>query len=96
MCTAFRNERPDLWLSSEMIVAAVAATRWKWDPPSLGMVTFVDPGKTRRKRDPGRCYRRAGFVPCGETKGGLVALQMKPEEMPEAKAPIGAQAGLSV
>jgi hypothetical protein len=62
MCSAFRNERPDLYLSSELIREAVAATRARYgDPPALGMVTFVDRDKTRPKRDPGRCYRKAGF-----------------------------------
>lgn len=90
VCSAFRNEnRADL--SSELIVEAVAATRWRWpDTPPLGMVTFVDRDKTRRKRDPGRCFRRAGFEPCGETKGGLVALLLSPENMPEASEPVGA------
>lgn len=62
VCSAFRNERPDLHLSSDLIREAVAVTRWRWpDVPALGMVTFVDPDKTRHKRDPGRCYLRAGF-----------------------------------
>lgn len=47
------------------------------------MVTFVDPAKTRRKRDPGRCYRKAGFRHVGCTEGGLVALQLLPADMPE-------------
>ncbi len=56
MCSAFRNEGPDL--SSSLITEAVAATRWTWPAvPDLGMVTFVDPTKTRPKRDPGRCFR---------------------------------------
>jgi hypothetical protein len=68
MNTAFRNEGAGL--SSELIREAIAATRYiaanlpAWDfgaVPALGLVTFVDPDKTRRKRDPGRCYRRAGF-----------------------------------
>lgn len=46
-------------------------------------MTFVDPDKTRRKRDPGRCYRRAGFRHVGYTEGGLVALQLLPQDMPE-------------
>lgn len=84
MCSAFRNESP--FLSSDLIRTAVAATRARYgEPPALGMVTFVDRDKTRRKRDPGRCYLRAGFRLCGETKGGLVALQMLPEEMPPAQ-----------
>lgn len=81
VCSAFRNEGDTL--SSDLITAAVAATRYRWpDPPDLGMVTFVDAGKVRRKRDPGRCFRRAGFEHVGFTKGGLWAFQMLPEVMP--------------
>ncbi len=58
------------------------------------MVTFVDPAKTRRKRDPGRCYRRAGFTHVGETAGGLVALQLLEADMPAPCAPLGAQGDL--
>src|SRR5262249_24688620 len=76
----FRNENPDN-LSSEMIREAVAATLWIWpDPPELGLITFVDAGKVRRKRDPGRCYRKAGFQLVGETKEeGLLAWQLWPD-----------------
>jgi hypothetical protein len=88
MCTIFRNESRHL--SSELIREAVAATRWLWpDPPELGMVTFVDGSKVRRKRDPGRCFLRAGFAPVGKTKGGLYAFQMLPDVMPAAEAPLG-------
>lgn len=86
VCSAFRNEGAGL--SSELIREAVAATRAVWEPPALGMVTFVDAGKVRHKRDPGRCYIRAGFEYDGETLGGLVAVRMRPEHMPEARAPI--------
>lgn len=87
ICSCFRNE--SVVLSSLLIREAVAATRWAYpDVPALGMVTFVDESKTRRKRDPGRCYRKAGFKPCGYTKGGLFALQLLPEEMPPAAAPL--------
>lgn len=91
VCSAFRNEdRRNL--SSDLVRQAVAATRWRWPAvPDLGMITFVDPDKTRPKRDPGRCFRRAGFEPCGETLGGLVALRLGPERMPDAEAPLGAQ-----
>ena len=81
MCSCFRNEGAGL--SSELITEAVAATRAVWgEPPPLGMVTFVDREKTRRKRDPGRCYRKAGWKVIGETKGGLVALGIAPDDMP--------------
>lgn len=84
MCTAFRNENRERYLSSDLIREAVAVTRWVWpDVPPFGMVTFVDEEKTRRKRDPGRCYRKAGFVEVGRTKvAGLVALQLLPDVMP--------------
>lgn len=81
--SAFRNEGAGL--SSELILEAIAATRSIWNPPPLGIVTFVDESKVRRKRDPGRCYRRAGFEHVGETKGGLLAFQMLPERMPDPK-----------
>ena len=81
VCSAFRNEGPQL--SSDLIREAVAATLAEYgEAPALGMITFVDTKKTRHKRDPGRCYRKAGFRVCGMTKGGLVALQLLPENMP--------------
>ena len=83
VCSAFRNEGAGL--SSELIRQALAATVDHFGAaPDLGMVTFVDGRKVRRKRDLGRCYRKAGFEPCGHTKGGLLALQLRPEQMPEA------------
>lgn len=81
VCSAFRNEGSVR--SSILIGEAVAATRFAFgEPPELGMVTFVDADKTRRKRDPGRCYRRAGFEHVGFTKGGLWVLQITPDRMP--------------
>lgn len=82
VCSLFRNEGPDL--SSELIAEAVAATRSAWgEPPVLGMVTFVDQTKVRRKRDPGRCFIRAGFEVAGRTKDrDLVALLLRPAHMP--------------
>lgn len=82
-------------LASEMIRAAVAHTRAKWPAvPDLGMVTFVDASKVRHKRDPGRCYLRAGFKLVGKTKGGLLAFQMLPEDMPEPVEAPGTQMAL--
>lgn len=84
----FRKEGDGL--ASEYIREAVAATLAVWgDPPALGMVTFVDADKVRHKRDPGRCYVRAGFRRVGFTKGGLVALQLLPEDMPAPDPAIG-------
>lgn len=93
VCSAFRNEGDHL--SSDLIRSAVQATRHVFgDPPPLGIVTFVNTEKVRKKRDPGRCYLRAGFRFCGMTKGGLVALQLIPADMPEAESPMDeAEAG---
>lgn len=101
----FRNEKRDD-LSSELILEAIAATKWFWPtPPSLGLITFVNESKIKHKRDPGRCYIRAGFhravcpqhqivrsdcsACAGRTEGGLLAFQLFPHEMPSAETPNG-------
>ena len=72
----------------KLIRQAVAATRWYWgEPPEIGMITFIDRNKVKSKQDYGYTYLCAGFVIAGETKGGLLALQLWPEEMPPAEAP---------
>lgn len=90
VCSIFRNEGAGL--SSDLIRDAVAATRaFYGEPPALGMITFVNADKVRPKRDPGRCFVKAGFRRVGFTKGGLVALQLLPADMPEPAAPDGLQ-----
>lgn len=81
--STFRNEGAGL--SSALIREAIAITRGCWpDTPALGMVTFIDRDKVRHKRDPGRCYLRAGFRVVGETRVHRhLTLQMLPAEMPE-------------
>jgi hypothetical protein len=97
MCTLFRNEAPDRYVSSVLITQAVAATRWRWpDVPPLGMITLIDTTKVRpikRHGTPvwGWTYRQAGFVEVGATKGGLVVLQLLPAAMPDPVPPLGAQ-----
>lgn len=93
ICSAFRNESKHL--SSDLVRDAVSATLSIWpEPPELGLVTFVDATKTRRKRDPGRCFRKAGFRHVGFTGKGLYALQLLPDEFPPAIAPAGLQEAL--
>jgi hypothetical protein len=93
MNTLFRNEGAGL--SSELIREAVAATLARWPvPPVQGMVTFVDQAQVRRKRDPGRCYLRAGFRRVGATRGGLHVLQLLPQDMPAPCAAVGSQFSL--
>lgn len=83
----FRRESGPL--ASELIASAVAITRAHWDPPALGIVSFIDGAKTRRKRDPGRCYRKAGWKHVGFTKGGLWVFQQLPHEMPAPDYSLG-------
>lgn len=88
VCSAFRNESEHL--SSELIREAVAVTlAYYGAPPEKGMVTFVDTRKTKPKLHPGYCYLKAGFQYVGQTKGGLVALQLLPQDMPAAKRAAG-------
>lgn len=85
----FRRERGAL--ASELIRAAVAVTRWRWpEIPPLGMVTFVDPAKVEAKRQPGWCYKKAGFRKVGRTGSGLDAWQMTPSDMPAPSPPSNA------
>jgi hypothetical protein len=87
----FRNESD--YLSSDLIREAIAVTRHYWQAPELGIITFVDASKIR-STNPGYCYKRAGFRNVGRTKGGLVALQLVPEAMPEPEPPVVYQLAL--
>lgn len=75
-CTLFRNEGAGL--SSDLVREATARTYAWWRSrygvlPTERLTTEVDPRKTRRKRDPGRCFVRAGWARI-ETRRGLVVL----------------------
>lgn len=76
-CTIFRNE--SLFLSSDMIRAAVSATIAEWgQPPPAGIITYVDQSKVRSS-NPGFCFLSAGFRRIGRSKRrGLVLLQFLP------------------
>lgn len=86
VCSLFRSEGAGR--ASTLIVQAVAATRAVYgDAPALGMLTFVNRAKVRPtivRGAPvwGWTYLKAGFHVCGETKGGLLALQMDRGDMP--------------
>ena len=90
LCSAFRNESAAL--ASAMIRDAVAATRAHYGkPPDLGLVSFIDRDKVRPtmvRNCPvwGWSFMKAGFTPIGETKAGLLVLQMLPERMPPAES----------
>lgn len=89
-CALFRNEGAGL--ASDLIAQALEATRSIWgNPPPAGVITFVDPDMVRRKRDPGRCFLRAGFRVVGATRKGLIVLQMPALQVPAPIAPLGQQ-----
>lgn len=87
----FRNEGAGR--ASDLIRQAVAVTRSIWEPPPLGLISFVSPKHVKAtvvRGEPlhGYCYLKAGFTHVGFTKGGLWAWQMLPEAMPPAE-PMG-------
>jgi hypothetical protein len=90
VCSAFRSEGAGR--ASQLILEAIAATReFYGDPPPLGMITFVDRDKVRPMMVRGRAvwgwtYHLAGFRYAGETKGGLLAMQLLPADMPPPAA----------
>lgn len=98
ICSAFRSEGAGV--ASELIVEAVAGTRYEFgEPPELGMVTFVDPDKVRPtmvRGEPvfGWSFIMAGFVPDGFTKGGLHALRLYPQDMPAPEPAFRAERSL--
>jgi hypothetical protein len=66
----FRNEGSEAGRASDLIKAAVLEAWQRW--PGERLFTFVDASKVRHKRDPGRCFLRAGFKACGVTPKGLL------------------------
>lgn len=98
MCCLFRNE--SLFLASELITEAVAATRaYYGEPPPLGMVSFIDPNEVKPTMVRGQAvlgwtWRKAGFEAVGVTAGGLYAFQLLPEKMPGPRPPRGYQRSL--
>lgn len=95
----FRNEGAGV--ASELIREAVAVTRYFWQPPEQGLITFIDPHHVkptmvRGAKVWGWTYLKAGFRPAGKTKGGLLAFQLLPADMPEPQTPAGIQLPLFV
>ena len=90
-CSLFRNEAPARHLSSDLVREATRRTRLYWrrrygSVPPVPLQTEVHPERTRRKRDPGRCFRRAGWVVVGESRG-LVVLQAPPDDVGGSETP---------
>lgn len=70
-CAVFRNEGK--CRSSDLIRAAVEVSRERW--PNERFYTYVDASKIRSK-NPGYCFKLAGWRTCGKTKSGLVVLEL--------------------
>lgn len=74
-CAVFRNEGSSEGMSSDLIRAA---KEWAWRRwPNERLYTYVDANKVRHKRDPGRCFIKAGFVKCGTTQDGKLIFEDK-------------------
>lgn len=69
-CVIFRNESSRR--SSDIILEAEKLAVEKWGPGRA--YTFIDPIKIR-SRNPGYCYKCAGWTFCGMTKGGKHILE---------------------
>lgn len=78
-CTIFRNETARL--SSELIVEATrASSAWALEHGIIApLTTEIDPRRVRHKRDPGRCFRKAGWFVIGVSKShrhrGAIVMQ---------------------
>jgi len=62
-CAIFRNE--DAGLASELIRAAEALAWARW--PGTRFYTYVNARKVQSS-NPGYCFKKAGWTPCGITK----------------------------
>jgi hypothetical protein len=85
--SAFRSEGAGI--ASVLIRQAIAASRaFYGDPPSLGIVSFINrekvkPTMVRGQPVWGWSYRKAGFQEVGKTvERGYLALQLLPADMP--------------
>ena len=73
-CAIFRNESARL--SSDIILEAETLARAKWGPHRL--YTYVDPAKIH-SRNPGYCFKRAGWHYVRLSQSGQHLLEKMPE-----------------
>lgn len=92
VCSAFRNESQEK--ATDLIRDAVSASLWYYkQAPELGLVTFLDATKVepviiRGMPTFGYTWIKSGFSYVGKTKGGLLAYQLLPKDMPQPKEPL--------
>lgn len=85
-CAVFRNEAPQKFTSSELVRQADAIAFFIW--PDQRHYTYVDPGEVR-SRNPGFCFKAAGWRFCGTTKRGLHILELQPKDLHPGSAGYG-------
>jgi len=75
-CAVFRNEAPEKYLSSQLILEAEEFAWRRW--PGERLYTYVNPKKIRSS-NPGYCFIVAGWRKCGVTASRrLVILEKWP------------------
>lgn len=75
-CACFRNEGSPAGKSSDLIRAGMEIAWERW-PNEQRLYTYINTKQVRHKRDPGRCFLRAGWKHAGVTKGGLLILEVE-------------------
>lgn len=74
-CAVFRNESEQQ--ASTLILEAERCAWRRW--PGERLYTYVNPRKVAHKRQPGRCFLKAGWCYFGETKWNhLLILEKRP------------------
>jgi hypothetical protein len=69
-CTIFRNESDRK--SSEIILEAERFALSKWS--LIRAFTYID-AKAIRSKNPGYCFKKAGWKVCGKSKSGKILLE---------------------
>lgn len=81
-CAVFRNESKVL--SSDLIVEACGIAWQRW--PGERLYTYVNPRKIQ-SRNPGYCFKAAGWNRCGETKKRKLTILERLPDMVTTAAP---------
>jgi hypothetical protein len=77
-CAIFRNEHPERYLSSDLILEAEQIAWQRW--PGERLYTYVNARKIRSV-NPGCCFKVAGWTVCGRTVSRkLIILEKLPEQ----------------
>lgn len=92
-CSIFRNESKHL--ASAMICEAVAIARFIYGENPDGMVTYVDASQVK-SRNPGYCFKKAGFVTSGLSTKGYVQLHLSADKISDKMMPQRYQMRLAI